>query len=537
MTRPIIHNKKHSYWFLMIVFISGLLSGHLLLAEETLVTIANNSNYRYAKPEVKISPSGDIYVVYEAKNDTTGQSEIFLSKYTPSGEVEFVKNISESSTFSYEPEIDIRSNGDIHIAWCEQTSETHAIKYRYYNGSSWSRIYHFGQVENSTNIEDLRIAVDPSGNVFVVFMYWPQALCIIASKYGEDIYFEDFPEGGRLKHADVAVDNNYIHVVWQYRAIGSDIYTIGYQRRPNRPNAEWDDWIDVGLDATQRPRLSLDNSGNPHVVFFENFGTTRTLWYRRGNGSSFTTPQVMSSTEDVETLHFCDVVAINAENVLVSMQRGGWEGGLNVAYNWKQNGQWSGYSAFSKTFGLSPTKQSIDLVADRFFAACAFAEGDEAVYLLLIEESGNPIGTAPIANFTYSPQSGNVPLVVTLDASLSSDPGGQITAYNWNFGDGTTGTGRVTTHTYRAEGKYTITLTVTDNEGKTGTISHVVEAIQPNIPPTASFTFTPQSGIYPLTVQFDASASTDSDGTITQYEWDFGGEEIGHGITIIIING
>lgn len=43
-----------------------------------------------------------------------------------------------------------------------------------------------------------------------------------------------------------------------------------------------------------------------------------------------------------------------------------------------------------------------------------------------------------------------------------------------------------------------------------------------NIHPIASFTATPLSGTSPLTVSFDATASSDADGTIASYYWDFG---------------
>ncbi len=500
-----------------------------LYGEETLVLVAQESNVVYYKPEVKISPTGDVYVVYQAKNNATGRSEIYLSKYGINGSVAFVKNLSESSAYSYEPEIDIRGNGDIHVAWCDQSGDTHVIKYRYFNGSTWSGIYTFGQVSIGENIEDLRLAVDEAGNVFVVFMYWPDAKCIFISKYGDSITFEHFPEGGRLKHADVDADGNYVHIVWQYRPNGGDEYTIGYQRRGNRLNSAWENWIDVRYSGTQRPRMCLDNTGVPHVVFFHNLGSTRKLWYKKRTGNEFGDLQVMSSPDKFETYHYCDISAVNPDNMLVTMQRGGSEGGTNINYNWKKNGVWTGFSSFSKSYGPNPSKQSIDLAPGRFFAAIAFADRDERVYLLLVEESGNPIGGAPSASFIYSPQSGNVPLPVTFDASLSSDPGGSITAYNWNFGDGFTGTGRTISHTYTAEGEYTVALTVTDNEGKTGTISHVVVAVQPNLPPVAAFSFSPKSGIFPLTVLFDASASSDPDGIVAQYEWEFGNGDSGTG--------
>lgn len=46
--------------------------------------------------------------------------------------------------------------------------------------------------------------------------------------------------------------------------------------------------------------------------------------------------------------------------------------------------------------------------------------------------------------------------------------------------------------------------------------------IGPNIPPIADFNISPSSGVAPLHVNFNGSLSTDSDGTITKYSWDFG---------------
>jgi PKD repeat protein/outer membrane protein assembly factor BamB len=53
----------------------------------------------------------------------------------------------------------------------------------------------------------------------------------------------------------------------------------------------------------------------------------------------------------------------------------------------------------------------------------------------------------------------------------------------------------------------------------------------PNIPPVASFTATPQSGTAPLQVNFNASASSDPDGTIVSYSWNFGDTNTGSGVT------
>lgn len=58
---------------------------------------------------------------------------------------------------------------------------------------------------------------------------------------------------------------------------------------------------------------------------------------------------------------------------------------------------------------------------------------------------------------------------VSFDGSTSYDPDGSIVSYQWNFGDGTQASGAMQTHTYAAEGTYTVSLTVTDNDGATDT--------------------------------------------------------------------
>ncbi len=78
-----------------------------------------------------------------------------------------------------------------------------------------------------------------------------------------------------------------------------------------------------------------------------------------------------------------------------------------------------------------------------------------------------PANQPPQAAFQAVPESGEAPLAVAFDASGSSDPDGQVVAYAWEFGDSGSGTGASVQHTFDTAGTYTVTLTVTDDDGAT----------------------------------------------------------------------
>jgi len=130
---------------------------------------------------------------------------------------------------------------------------------------------------------------------------------------------------------------------------------------------------------------------------------------------------------------------------------------------------------------------------------------------------------APIANFTAIPATGPAPLLVQYDASTTVDPDNDTLTYSWDFGNGTTGSAISGFHTYTTPGTYEIELVVTDSSGSTSSLSRSILVTTPeNETPVVSFTATPTSGAAPLTVVFNASASSDPDGTIASYHWSFG---------------
>lgn len=133
---------------------------------------------------------------------------------------------------------------------------------------------------------------------------------------------------------------------------------------------------------------------------------------------------------------------------------------------------------------------------------------------LFAKGSAAAVNQAPTADFSAAVSD----LTVDLDGTSSSDVEGSIVAYDWDFGDGASGTGATSRHTYAAPGTYTVSLTVTDADGAQATKQAAVTVTAPNVAPTARFT----ASVSAQTLTVDGSGSSDPDGSIAQYQWDFG---------------
>ena len=84
----------------------------------------------------------------------------------------------------------------------------------------------------------------------------------------------------------------------------------------------------------------------------------------------------------------------------------------------------------------------------------------------------------PIAVASATPENGNVPLTVQFSSDGSSDPDGTISAYAWDFGDGNTSSEANPSYTYTDAGTYDAVLTVTDDQGATGSATVTVNVAQ-----------------------------------------------------------
>ena len=82
----------------------------------------------------------------------------------------------------------------------------------------------------------------------------------------------------------------------------------------------------------------------------------------------------------------------------------------------------------------------------------------------------------------------------SFNGSGSTDSDGTVASYAWTFGDGGTASTRPPSHAYTASGTYAVKLTVTDNQGATGSITHQVAVTVPTPPNGIAFVASAHSG-------------------------------------------
>jgi PKD repeat protein len=130
-----------------------------------------------------------------------------------------------------------------------------------------------------------------------------------------------------------------------------------------------------------------------------------------------------------------------------------------------------------------------------------------------------PAPIAPIAVIN-GPYSGKIGDTIQFSSAGSYDPDGTITAYYWDFGDSSFSNQANPTHAYGSQQIFTVKLTVTDNSGATNTVQTTCTIAAPKDPLAEANG--PYSGMVGDTLNFTSVGSSDPDGNIMEYRWDFG---------------
>jgi PKD repeat protein len=144
------------------------------------------------------------------------------------------------------------------------------------------------------------------------------------------------------------------------------------------------------------------------------------------------------------------------------------KGGRNYSGNWRIGGDsLQGWPNRPTSDYFAGTIDEVSVYPNTLSAARILAHYNAATQ--------PPQNDLPTAAFTFDSDRGDA----TFDGSGSTDPDGTISSYEWDFGDGASGTGATPEHTYAAEGDHDVTLTVTDNGGATDSVTHTVSIVIP----------------------------------------------------------
>ena len=152
-----------------------------------------------------------------------------------------------------------------------------------------------------------------------------------------------------------------------------------------------------------------------------------------------------------------------------------------------------------------------------------------------VAETEASAGEPPVAQFAFMPTAPDAGDLILFNATLSTETDDRIVSYSWDFdADGAVDSyAAIVDYTFEENGTYAVTLTVTDEVGRTGTqtqtivigpVSEPPSESASYLPPIADFAYTPQQPQTGSLVRFNGTLSEDRDGTITSYAWDFDGD-------------
>lgn len=191
-------------------------------------------------------------------------------------------------------------------------------------------------------------------------------------------------------------------------------------------------------------------------------------------------------------------------------------------------------SSYAWTFGdggtaTGATTSHVYLATGYYEARLTVTDNKGATATESVSISVNPAQSnlPPVAR-PGGPYSAAPGVAIAFNGSASNDPDGSLWSWDWDFGDGTAAAGINVTHAYTTPGTYTARLTVTDNVGSTASATAIATISGSNQPPVAR-TSGPYSGKVNIAVAFSGSLSSDPDGTIASYAWNFGNGATGTG--------
>jgi PKD repeat protein len=494
-------------------------------------------------PFVLALNNGDILVVFSEGHHFNADAELMYKRYSKAdGEWSDAKRAVTKFSSSAFVQMALDSVGNVHAVYMDGNSSANRdIAYCWYDveknkWSSRSKVYESAgvnstwprlRIENdilyivwshnynpAVGMQDVVMVTNPVGGS------WPVAKQnrITVSNQGQSVSV----------HNAFGVKNGVVHVCWMddnHKPANWNIYyASGFF------DTKLNDWVfkpaqHLFPSGNQYyPGMAVDDSGKPHILFS---GQTGPFYYTQ-KSNNWTAPKIVSSGANPIFTHI--LFMRYAHGLLHSAWTGTGSQGQAIYYGRAlPDGTWAEPVFIDDGFEFIqyPT---IDTDKDGNVHV-VWSDGDRNHPRHIFYAKVKLPGSAPEAVIEANPQSGLVPFKVNFNGSKSSDPDGKIVDYRWDFGDGSSATGSAkVSHTYTERGIYVATLSVIDEDFRTDSDSLEIQATTGD--PWAVINVSANQGMIPLTVNFDGSESTDADGEIVSYAWDFGDGAGDTGVTV-----
>jgi PKD repeat protein len=256
-------------------------------------------------------------------------------------------------------------------------------------------------------------------------------------------------------------------------------------------------------------------TGNPVSHTYTAAGNyTVTLTVRDANAVTVTVTHVVSvSAQNLVVNIACPASGTVGTAVTCSATSSG--GTSPVTFSWSAPGgsPSSGTgSSFSTTYNVKGSK-TITVTGTDSSSPAKTATASATVTI-------NPLALAVVIG---GPSSGTVGTAVTFSANATG--GTAPYTFSWTFGDGSSGTGNMVSHTYSTKGTYTVTVTVRDANSASATASKTITIAPAAL--TADFTWSPSSPTVGGSVTFTATVNGGT--TPYSFSWNFGDSGTGTG--------
>ncbi len=441
----------------------------------------------------------------------TGFSKIGLNnrcytiKYSPLG-TELFNIVSDDSfdCIGYDVTIDSQDNiiitGSIYI---NADSDYYLIKYDKNGNELWNITYNSGYEDISYGV-----SIDSSDNIIITGESSSNFLTIKYDKFGNYIWNKSYDSGyiDCAKSIDVDSQDNIIVTGYILTDSSQKWYTIKYDSSGTElwnkvyDNNDNDYSSGVSVDSNDNVIIvgTIHNGANSNMGIFKYDKNGNIIWFKSYDSS------VVETAEDVIVNDFDEIIF--AGSSYYTFEKQNYE---IIKYDKNGNFIWSkNYDRNSEED--SCTGVTIDNLNKIIVTGFSKDNINDFDYVTI------KYGEKPVCNFTWNPfQPTTNDNVNFIDQSI--DTAGEITDWFWQFGDGYSSTLENPTHQYQDRGFFTVTLTITDDDGNIETLSKQIEIV--NAPPNADFSYV-KSGLSNSIILFN-DLSSDFDGSIDSWYWDF----------------